>query len=270
MTNIYKQDVSRFYQPLSSTEQLVMYGRMKDGHVDAREAIINSCLPLVIDLAKKFRYNNKHIDLEDMIQEGNIALIKAVDNWDIKKGNLTTVATWCIRSALVDLITDARYNVKHAYSLSRRASIELRKVKRSSFTEVEDIANDTGLTQKRVKKLLSISPAGTGRVPYDREGWAPETHTKGRGSRRRLQADSLSQLIVEDEPTSHKPCVGDLISLINTNLEGDQKTIFCLWAGVNSKKIGPKEIARSLGKTEKYVYDTIYGAKRILSRAAKG
>jgi len=256
MTNIYKQDVSRFYQPLSSTEQLVMYGKMKDGHADAREAIINSCLPLVIDL-------------EDMIQEGNIALMKAVDNWDIKKGNLTTVATWCIRSALIDLITDARYNVKHAYNLSRRAAIELRKVKRSSFTEVEDIANDIGLTNKRVRKLLSISPAGTGRVPYDCEGWVPEI-TKGRGSRRRQQADSFSQLIVEDEPTSHKPCVGDLISLINTNLEGDQKTIFCLWAGVNSKKIGPKEIARSLGKTEKYVYDTIYGAKRILSRAAKG
>ena len=43
-----------------------------------------------------------------------------------------------------------------------------------------------------------------------------------------------------------------------------------LESGVESKKVGPKEIARCLDKTEKYVYDTIYGAKRILSRAAKG
>ena len=43
-----------------------------------------------------------------------------------------------------------------------------------------------------------------------------------------------------------------------------------MWAGVESKKVGPKEIASSLGKTEKYVYDNIYSAKRILTRAAKG
>jgi len=77
-------------------------------------------------------------------------------------------------------------------------------------------------------------------------------------------------MITEEEEAVHKPCMGDLIDLINTNLKGDQKTIFCLWAGINGKKIGPKEIAHSLGKTEKDVYNTIYGAKRILSRAAKG
>ena len=77
-------------------------------------------------------------------------------------------------------------------------------------------------------------------------------------------------MTMEEEEILHKPCMGDLIDLINTNLKGEQKTIFCLWAGINNKKIGPKEIARSLGKTEKDVYDTIYGAKRILSSAAKG
>ena len=64
--------------------------------------------------------------------------------------------------------------------------------------------------------------------------------------------------------------MGDLLGLIDETLEGDEKTIFCLWAGIDSKKIGKKEIAMSLGKTEKYVYDTIKKATRILSNAAKG
>ena len=250
MTNIYKQDLNRLYKPLSVPQQLVMHGKMRDGDVQAREDIISSCLPLVIDLAKKFRYNNKHIDLDDMIQEGNIALMKAVDSWDVKKGNLTTVVTWCVRRALIDLITDAKYNVKYAYSLSRRAALELRKVKRVESNDLQVISEETGLSIKRIKKLLSIAPNGSRRVSYGKQ--------------------QVRHLTVEEEEDTKRVCMGDLIDLINKNLEGDQKTIFCLWAGVETKKIGPKEIARSLGKTEKDVYDTIYGAKRILSRAAKG
>lgn len=250
MTNIYKQDLNRLYKPLSVPQQLVMHGKMRDGDAQAREDIISSCLPLVIDLAKKFRYNNKHIDLDDMIQEGNIALMKAVDSWDVKKGNLTTVVTWCVRRALIDLITDAKYNVKYAYSLSRRAALELRKVKRVESNDLQVISEETGLSIKRIKKLLSIAPNGSRRVSYGKQ--------------------QVRHLTVEEEEDTKRVCMGDLIDLINKNLEGDQKTIFCLWAGVETKKIGPKEIARSLGKTEKDVYDTIYGAKRILSRAAKG
>ena len=250
MTNIYKQDLNRLYKPLSVPQQLVMHGKMRDGDAQAREDIISSCLPLVIDLAKKFRYNNKHIDLDDMIQEGNIALMKAVDSWDVKKGNLTTVVTWCVRRALIDLITDAKYNVKYAYSLSRRAALELRKVKRVESNDLQVISEETGLSIKRIKKLLSIAPNGSRRVSYGKQ--------------------QVRHLTVEEEEDTTRVCMGDLIDLINKNLEGDQKTSFCLWAGVETKKIGPKEIARSLGKTEKDVYDTIYGAKRILSRAAKG
>ena len=250
MTNIYKQDLNRLYKPLSVPQQLVMHGKMRDGDAQAREDIISSCLPLVIDLAKKFRYNNKHIDLDDMIQEGNIALMKAVDSWDVKKGNLTTVVTWCVRRALIDLITDAKYNVKYAYSLSRRAALELRKVKRVESNDLQVISEETGLSIKRIKKLLSIAPNGSRRVSYGKQ--------------------QVRHLTVEEEEDTTRVCMGDLIDLINKNLEGDQKTIFCLWAGVETKNIGPKEIARSLGKTEKDVYDTIYGAKRILSRAAKG
>ncbi|HAT64549.1 MAG TPA: hypothetical protein DCS66_08090 [Flavobacteriaceae bacterium] len=240
-----------YHPPLNRQEQIELHNKMRDGDSDATNTIVSSCLPLVISIAKKFRYNNKHVDIEDMIQEGNIALIKAVENWDVQKGSITTVATWYIRNRLVDVINDAKYNIQYPYSLSRRAAEELRKVKNINSTDIEHISNETGLSPKRVKKLLSITPRGTKRVSLSCEDVKKST-------------DHTDEL---ETPT--KPCVGDLIDLINNNLDGDQKTIFCLWAGIYKKKIGPKEIAKSIDKTEKYVYDNIYSAKRILSRIAK-
>ena len=97
-------------------------------------------------------------------------------------------------------------------------------------------------------KLLSIAPRGTKRVGFNK-----------------INLDHLSCEDVKkstdhtDEfETPTKPCVGDLIDLIDSNLKGDQKTIFCLWAGIYKKKIGPKEIAKSIDKTEQYVYNNIY------------
>jgi RNA polymerase sigma factor (sigma-70 family) len=265
MTDRYKKDFSKHHSPLTRKEQIILYNKIQNGDTDARDKVIYSCLPLVIGIAKKFRSNNKHIDLDDMVQEGNIALMKAVDKWDVSKGTITTVATWYVRTALIDMITDAKYTIKQPYSLSRRAAEELRRIKNVDSNDINYISQQTGLTPKRVRKLLAVSPRGIRRALYQSNSreWERRTDFTNHPNFPIYSAES------EDEERPSKPCMADLISLININLKGDQKTIFLLWAGINAKKIGPKEIARSLGKTEKYVYDNIYSAKRILSKAAK-
>ena len=175
--------------------------------------------------------------------------MKAVDNWEINKGSITTVATWYIKNRFIDLINDAKYNVRYPYSLSRRAAEELRKIKSVDSNNIDFIAEKTGLSKKRVKKLLHISPRGSRRVS--------------------LHCRDITHIYEDIEEQHKKPCIGDLIDLINNNLTGDQKTIFSMWSGIFKKKIGPKQIAESLGKSEQYVYDNIYSAKRILSRIAK-
>ena len=259
MTNIYKDKLSKIYKSLDKEEQIDLCGKMKTGDIDARNSIINSCLPLVIHIAKKFRRNNKHIDLEDMIQEGNITLIKVIDKWDVEKGSISTYATRCITNSLIDMITDARYHINYPYSLSRRAAEELRKINNVDSTDIEHIAKETGLTQKRVKKLLSIYPKGMRRY----------SNLKGKFNEWGGVSFLNHKEEQEEEDLSKKPCIGDLISLINTTLDGDQKTIYSMWAGINTKKIGKKQIAISLGKTEQYVYDNIKNATRLLSKAAK-
>ena len=237
--------------PLHRVEQAHLHNKIQQGDLKARDTVISSCLPLVIYIAHKFRINNRHIDIEDFIQEGNIALMKAVDRWDITKGSITTVATWYIKTTFIDMINDAKYNITYPYSLSRRVSEELRKIKRVNSNNIEHISKETGLSKKKVKKLLNIAARGKKRVSLNCKDIRRSTnHT-------------------DEVETITKPCVGDLIELINHNLTGDQKTIFCLWAGINKKKIGPKEIAKSLGKSEQYVYDSIYSSKRTLSRLAK-
>ena len=142
---------------------------------------------------------------------------------------------------------------------------ELRRIKNVDSNDINYISQQTGLTPKRVRKLLAVSPRGIRRALYQSNSreWERRTDFTSHPNFPIYSTES------EDEERPSKPCMADLISLININLKGDQKTIFLLWAGINAKKIGPKEIARSLGKTEKYVYDNIYSAKRILSKAAK-
>ena len=249
MKYIYQRDVDSNYQKFTKEQQIGLHSQIKRGDKDARSQVIHSCLPLVIDIAKKFRFNNKHIELDDFIQEGNIALIRAVDNWDVSKGNITTVATWYIRNAFIDMINDARYAIKTAVSFTRRAAEDLRKIKNVDSSDIKDISQETNLSEKRVKKLLSCAPRGQMRISTDN-----------------LNHD---QFFDDEEDVEHKPCIADLASLVESSLVDNQKTIFSCWAGISKKKMGVKEIANYLGMTPQYVYDNLKAAQRTLKRIAR-
>lgn len=249
MKYAYQKDVDTIYRKLTKDEQRELHLQIESGNEEARQRVIHSCLPLVIDIAKKFRFNNKHIELEDFIQEGNIALIRAVDNWDVNKGNITTVATWYIRNALIDMINDARYSIRTAVSLTRRAAEDLRKIKNIESADVEEISTQTKLSEKRVRKLLSCVPRGQMRISTDN-----------------VNSDDFFN---DEEEVFTKPCIADLVSLVDQSLPENQKTIFSFWSGISKKKMGIKEIAKYLRVTPQYVYDNLKAAQRTLKRIAR-
>jgi len=249
MKYAYQKDVESIYHQLTKEQQKDLHSQIKDGDEIARKKVIHSCLPLVIDIAKKFRFNNKHIELEDFIQEGNIALIRAVDNWDVKKGNITTVATWYVRNALIDMINDARYSIKSAVSFTRRAAEDLRKIRKVESSDIKHISSETRLSEKRVKKLLTCSPRGQMRISTDN-----------------INSDDFFS---EEEEGEKRPCIADLVSLVENHLPSNQKTIFSCWAGISKKKMGIKEIAKYLRVTPQYVYDNLKAAQRTLKRIAR-
>ncbi len=93
--SLYKKDIYNI--PLLTAEEEKMYAlRMKEGDSFAKKKLIESNLRLVLSVARK--YAKRGFDFNDLVQEGNMGLIKATENFDVEKGyKFATYATWCIR-----------------------------------------------------------------------------------------------------------------------------------------------------------------------------
>ena len=241
----YNKDMTRLHSKLDKEKQRELWEKIQSGDSSARNEVIYSCLPMVVDIAKKFRVNNKHVDLEDFVQEGNIALMCAVENWDVSRANITTVATWYIRNALIDMIHDAKYKIKNPLSMSRRASEELSKIKRCVGDNVDDIASKTNLGEKRIKKLLSVDP------------------------KKRLTPDDVDSFVFYEEEQYKKPCLADLLCLAKNNLQDIEQDIFIRWSGLEGKRQGVKSISQELNITRKQTMSYLSSAKRTLRNKAK-
>ena len=144
----YQKEITKLYKSLNSNSQFKLWNKIQNGDSNARNQVINSCLPLAFKLADKFHKNNKHIDLEDLMGEANLALINAVDKWDINKSNITTIATHCIKNALINTIHDSKYNIRFPVSFSRRAADQLYKVIGSTKQLAEEIIEMTNSSSK--------------------------------------------------------------------------------------------------------------------------
>lgn len=102
MINIYHRDISRF-RTLSAEEEQELLKQIKLGDVQARKTLIESNLRLVTKIARQYR--RPKIELLDLIQEGNIGLIEAVDKFDAEMGyRFSTYAVWSIRKAIQEFL----------------------------------------------------------------------------------------------------------------------------------------------------------------------
>jgi RNA polymerase primary sigma factor len=92
---------------LSPSEEGRLARRIESGDAAAREKMIESNLRLVISLARQFR--GRGVPFSDLIQEGTVGLVRAVEGFDHRRGNkFSTYAVWWIRRALLDALSDAR------------------------------------------------------------------------------------------------------------------------------------------------------------------
>ena len=111
---VYNQDIKNVYEKISGKEQKQLLELARAGDSKSRDKLINSCLPMVVNLAKKFSYNNKHVDFEDYLLEGNIALIKAVDAFDLeryKTNNISTLVHVSVYNAMISTTHKSKYKI---------------------------------------------------------------------------------------------------------------------------------------------------------------
>jgi RNA polymerase primary sigma factor len=143
------------YPQLSHATSTSLFQALQAGSTSARRTLINSNLRLVISIAKQYR--KSEVPMEDLIQEGNIGLMKAIERFDWKKGfRFSTYATWWIKQSIGQLILKRRKTIRlpaHAAGLQKRmieAAEEYRKEMGTEPTD-EEIAELTGASARIVK-----------------------------------------------------------------------------------------------------------------------
>ena len=146
---------------LTAEEEVELARRMADGDEDAKKRLAEANLRLVVSIAK--RYVGSGMLFIDLIQEGNLGLIKAVEKFDYQKGfKFSTYATWWIRQAITRAIADQARTIRIPVHMVETIN-KLIRVSRQLLQELgreptpEEIAAELDMPVERVREILKIS-----------------------------------------------------------------------------------------------------------------
>ncbi|KAF0134807.1 MAG: RNA polymerase primary sigma factor [Candidatus Saganbacteria bacterium] len=157
---MYLREIGRHHL-LNFQEEVALAKRIKAGEIKAKHKLVNSNLRLVVSIAKK--YTGRGLLFLDLVQEGNLGLIRAVEKFDHRKGyKFSTYATWWIRQAITRAIADQARTIRIPVHMVETIN-RLRKTSRQLLqrfgrkpTELE-IARSSHISVDKVREIIKVS-----------------------------------------------------------------------------------------------------------------
>ncbi len=159
-TQLYLGEIG--FSPLLTAQEEVYYARRSlRGDEVARKRMIESNLRLVVKISR--RYNNRGLSLLDLVEEGNLGLIRAVEKFDPEKGfRFSTYATWWIRQTIERAIMNQTRTIRLPIHIVKKLNVYLRTARELAHTlthepTAEDIAKELDVSAKEVAKILKLN-----------------------------------------------------------------------------------------------------------------
>ncbi len=232
---------------LTPAEELRLAERMNSGDESARERLAEANLRLVVSIAK--RYAGRGMQLLDLIQEGNLGLIKAVEKFDYRKGyKFSTYATWWIRQAITRAIADQARTIRIPVHMVET----MNRVTRTSRTLLQELGHEPGAEEiaakldmplQKVQEILKIS-----QEPVSLEtpvGEEDDSHLSDfiRDEHVPVPVEAATYAILREQ----------LVEVLSTLTEREQK-VLCLRFGLNDGRARTlEEVGREFNVTRERI-----------------
>ena len=243
---IYMREMGQFSM-LSADEEIKLANRIAEGDQSAKNELVEANLRLVVSLAR--HYQGCGLSYQDLIQEGNIGLIKAAEKFDVSKGfRFSTYASWWIKQALSRAIADQSRTIRIPVHMTENIN-KFKKTERELLNQlnrepkIKEIADAMGISEKQAKEIQSyiVEPTSLDIQVGDDDdttigSFIEDTH------------------FVNPESAYIKESNGDIVNAVLDTLSDREANILRLRFGIGGKKaMTLEEVGKEYGLTRERI-----------------
>lgn len=243
---IYMREMGQFSM-LSADEEVELANRIAEGDQSAKNELVEANLRLVVSLAR--HYQGCGLSYQDLIQEGNIGLIKAAEKFDVSKGfRFSTYASWWIKQALSRAIADQSRTIRIPVHMTENIN-KFKKTERELLSQlnrepkIKEIADAMGISEKQAKEIQSyiVEPTSLDIQVGDDDdttigSFIEDTH------------------FVNPESAYIKESNGDVVNAVLDTLSDREANILRLRFGIGGKKaMTLEEVGKEYGLTRERI-----------------